>query len=205
MSAKRTRRVAANARVARVAYLLSGSVRGAAEVMDRVHRAQPRLEIITPEHLDRLVVFHAREWASAARRRKTMPGHASSHAASEPDAARECHQAALAMDRQHAEAWLFRHIDEMDDAQISRAMDSSKIATQRHLDAAEVVMHSSLGERLLSTTSVLRQHIHDLKTEAFDVERREIRRARRRRLGTLLVTVGAAVLVVAIVVWTVVF
>ncbi len=217
----------AEARVARVAYLLSGSVRGAAEVIDRVQRAQPRLESVTPEHRDRLVVLHAREWAAVARRRKpkrvkpprstaetfAAPSGAASEGESSastagpisPDPARECHEAALAMDRQHAEAWLFRHIDDMDDAQISRAMDSSKKATQRHLEAAEVAMHARLGERLLPATAALREHVRGLEADAFAVERREIRRERLKRRGIVVASVVAAALIVAIVAWAVVF
>lgn len=207
MASKRERRVEYQARAARVAYLLAGTVRGAAEVLDRVHRAQPKLTSIPPDHLDRLVVLHAREWAADGRRRGTRrvredrptPGEATD-ASDTAALAHEVHAIALSMDRQHAEAWLFRHVEDFDDAQISRAMDSSKTATRRHLEAAEVTMHARLGERLLPATAALREYLGTLQAEPFMAAHRAIRRERTKRRAMVVGVVAGVILVAAIVV-----
>lgn len=212
MASRKARQSAYEARIARTAFLLTGSVAGAVEVIDRVTRAQPNPENLSEDQIRRLVVIHAREWAGevdrkgrAAHRRgvktprdgapPSADANASTSGAVGGASAAEVHAVALSMDRQHAEAWLFRHIEALDDPEISRATDSSNTAMRRHLDAAEITMHSRLGDGLLDETAALRAYLQDLKTDSFIAAHRQLKAARRKRR---LVVIGVIVIIVAL-------
>lgn len=140
------RRQAYERRVWRLAHLLASPDQAIPLVRRVVWRRGGDLDQLDPAHLDRLVILTARDlppdgrvaWASTLARgegQRTRHGHEYMPVPPAPaaDLLRHLH----AMPRQPMEAWVLSRLDGLDLMAASRAMDCSKTATARHLDAAD--------------------------------------------------------------------
>jgi hypothetical protein len=182
-------RRAYEARIWRLAFLLTGHPQSASELIARVLRAQPDVLAVEAVRLDRLVILQAREWA--ARRRNLA-------AASPPlsPAAATALTAALGMNHQLLEAWVLARVDGMEGLSVSRAMDCSNTAVANHLAEADREMASRLGPRLAPGLDALRRDADALDPRPFIEQILAHRQKRRRfRLWIAVGLLGAAVLV----------
>lgn len=115
-----TRRRAYEARVWRLALLLTGDRARAGELVADVlgHRADP--SVPDAAHLDRLVI-------QASRRAAPSP----------PEGTDAAHARLLALPAQAREAWILSRVDGLDELAVARAMDCSRTAARRHLVHAD--------------------------------------------------------------------
>lgn len=187
MSRDDAQRTAYEARVWRLAFLLTGRPEGANELIQRVLRAQPDVLSVEPARLDRLVILQAREWS--ARR----PGAVAASPPLEPAGARTL-TAALGMSHQLLEAWVLARVDGMEGLSVSRAMDCSNTAAANHLAEADREMASRLGDTLGAGLESLRRGADALDPRAFLDTLRAHRRTRgQRRLLVMLMLASALV------------
>jgi hypothetical protein len=155
----------------------------------------PRLD---PARLDRLVILRARELAERPPKRWRSPEPAPdpSDPLRAPDPLGlpivvETMRTANSLPRQSMEAWLLRHVDQLGDIAISRAMDCSRTALTRHLERAEQAMREQLGDRYEEAIETLREAIDRL--DPAPAVRAAQQRRRRRWIGRLLL--GGAALI----------
>lgn len=189
-----TRRSAYEARVWRLAFLLTGGAEPALAVVEGVLRTRPDLSRVAPEHLDRLVVLHAREWANAGSRRRTRRGSVALELPQPSTSASRALRAAAAMPRQSLEAWVLTRLDGLDEITVSRAMDCSKAAAIRNLQQADDALAAVLGGSVAGDIEALRAFADGMDPAPFLVlGRRRCRRRRMVRLGAWAVVVVAAV------------
>lgn len=173
-------------RIWRLAFLLTGDGAIAADVIDSVLRDQPDPGSLEPARLDRLVVLHTREARS-----RGVPG---SDVLSDPRAARAL-SAVVNLEHQPREAWVLARLDELDELRVSRAMDCSKTAAGRHLEAADEAMARALGAELAECVDALRRAADALDPSPIIVLRRSLRRRERNRRA--LIVAGVTVTVIA--------
>jgi hypothetical protein len=186
MPTKDDQRRAYEARVWRLAFLLTGYTSAASELIGRVLRAQPDVLSVDPSRLDRLVILQAREWA--ARRR----GLQASSPPLSPEGARTL-TAALGMNHQLLEAWVLARVDGMEGLSVSRAMDCSNTAAANHLAEADREMGERLGPALAAGLGALRADADRLDPRPFlEASRPKRRRGGGRRLLVMLIALGAA-------------
>lgn len=187
-------REACERRVYRLATLLTGDPNAAARVIRQVVDAQPDLRELDDAHMDRLTALCCRELRGRARRRGS---------ARSIDAGTEAGAAIIALDRlrpQLREAWVLHHVYRMNEREIARATDCSVTATGRHLQQADQVMVTALGDAVAVAGDRVLAYALGLDVP----ELYRIRRARRERLRRWLLwgAIAAAVLSgLATVVW----
>ena len=148
------RRAAFQRRAWRLAVMLSSDPAHAQELFDHLMRELPTIERLDPVRLDRMVIMRAREFEpeiEAAPR--TMPPKLPD------DPAARALIAARVLPRQAREAWLLRHVDQMEDRDIAKAMDCSVTALLRHLEVAEQHMRDMLGDQFEPAATALRNRI----------------------------------------------
>jgi hypothetical protein len=173
-------------RIWRLAFLLTGDADRAASVIGTVLRDQPRPETLEAGRLDRLIILHAREVPRGMTPAITMG----------PDAARGM-GVLLALPEQPREAWVLTRHDGLDELRVSRAMDCSRTAVARHLQAADEQMGHRLGESLARCVAALRKEADAIDPGPLIAAALEKRR--KDRLGRALVAGGIAIVVVAMV------
>ena len=192
-------RRACERRVYRLAALLSGNPIAAANVIQAVLDAQPKLESLDSTHMDRLTVLRAREIAPGRIVDDRVPS-------------REA-EALAGLSPQQREAWVFVHVYKVPVREAARAMDCSVTAITNHLSQANDAMEHALsardendGGKVKVTTqddaaAVFRGWAMAIDVPAF-VRREQVRR---HRFRLLLVAAGVvfAVAVVVGLVWLV--
>lgn len=171
-------------RIWRLAFLLTGDGAVAADVIDAVLRDQPDPASLEPARLDRLVVLHTRE--ARSRRAGGAPPLPDSKAA-------RALQAVVTLEHQPREAWVLTHLDDLEELRVSRAMDCSRTAAARHLEAAEGAMKAALGADLAACVEALRRAADDLDPVAIIMRQR----ARRRRERNRRALIGAGLAIIA--------
>ncbi len=188
MGDRDNQRRAYEARIWRLAFLLTGHPVAANQLIARVLRAQPDVLAVEAVRLDRLVILQSREWAAR---------HARSVAASPPlDAvAAEVLTAALGLNHQLLEAWILARVDGMEGLSVSRAMDCSNTAVANHLAEADREMAERMGAKLAPGLEALRKAADGLDPRPFieDVRRRQRTRGRRRLIAMALVLLAAVI------------
>src|SRR4051812_8310085 len=112
MTDRSGQRRAYEARIWRLAFLLTGDAQAANRLIVRVLRAQPDVLSVEPARLDRLVILQAREWS------KRRPAGAAAGPPLSPEAA-EVLTVALGMNHQLLEAWILARVDGMEGISVS--------------------------------------------------------------------------------------
>lgn len=190
MPERHEHRHALERRIWRLAFLLTGDPAGAAALVDRILKAQPRPESLDPAHLDRLVIQQAREMDRA----KAAPAQVAPGSGLEP-AAQEALTAALSMPHQPLEAWVLARVDELDELRMSRAMDCSKTAARNHLGAGDEQMRAKLGGKLEASVAALKAAADGLDAgPIIAAHRAKAKKERARRVGVITVVVAIMVL-----------
>ena len=178
-------REACERRVYRLALLLTGNERAATGVTATVVGLRRDLHRIGGARLDRLTVLRSRE------ARRTAPD--------SPLVDAPIRHALGSMPRQQLESWVFHRVFQLPLREMSRAMDCSVTATERHLDLAEDMLEKEAGVGASSrATTQVRQWILGIDVPV--VYRRRMVRKRRTRLALriagivlILAVIGAAV------------
>ncbi len=210
---KSDKRAAYEARIWRLAYLMTGSGARATSVVTAVGRARPRLTELDPTHLDRLVILRAREyeespgrsaiealsalvarawWAPRAEPAERAVQHTSTP--EPPPIADKLLRRVVEMDHQPREAWILARFDEVDEMWMARAMDCSKTAAAMHLGAADrhvMGLFENDKARLDQAIAALRAHVDGL--DALPIIEHS-RAEDRRRWSPALVVAGAVLL-----------
>jgi hypothetical protein len=203
------------ARIWRLAFMLTGSAAAAASVVTRVAHGKHKLTALEPTHLDRLVILRAREYeassahasidalaALAARAWRTLRAEgATQQRETKASIALGSEAAALLsrvveMDCQPREAWVLARLDEVGEMWMARAMDCSRTAAAMHLAAADRHMGKMFDDdaaRLAEAIALLRGELDRLDPMPIIDEPRIARRH-------LWRTIAAAAAVVALIV-----
>lgn len=175
----------------RLAYLLTGNGAAASRVLGRVAAASAHVPRNDPARLDRLVIVHVRELAK--RRRPALePAPSGSAEAGVSGAMR----ALLGLPEQPREAWVLSRLDGLDGIRMSRAMDCSRTAAERHLAAADEGMRARLGEGVDAAVGALRAFA-DALDPGPAVEVHRSRERRKRRVRTAMIALGVLGLALA--------
>lgn len=161
-----TRRRAYEARVWRLAFLLTGSRARAGELVVEVlgRRADP--SELDAAHLDRLVVLASRH-----------------HTPSPAPGADGAHARLLALPAQAKEAWILSRVDGLDELAVARAMDCSRTAARRHLVHADDLLAQAdpkaFAERIraLADSESPEAGMAAHRAQARDLHRRRLARA----------------------------
>lgn len=168
-----TKTSVAEARVWRLAFLLTSDPDAAARLAARLPRLQPDFATLEPARLDRLVIQTARTMPRPAHTADRTPRHIST-----------LQHALASLPPQQREAWVLSRVDTVDDLWMSRAMDCSKTAARSHLAAADAALHATLGDDLPTALDALRAQADAVDPAPLIVEARaELRRSHRRRLA----------------------
>ena len=109
-------------RVYRLATLLTGNPNAAVKVIKSVVNAQPDLRKLDDSHMDRLTVLRSREIKPRAIINPLVPLRLA--------------QALASLAPQQREAWVFLHVYKIPLRDVSKAMDCSTTATERHIHQA---------------------------------------------------------------------
>ncbi len=191
MSERDNQRRAYEARIWRLAFLLTGHPFAANQLIARILRAQPDVLAVEAVRLDRLVILQSREWAAR---------HARAVAASPPlDAvAAETLTAALGLNHQLLEAWVLARVDGMEGLSVSRAMDCSNTAVANHLAEADREMAGRMGAKLAPGLEALRKAADGLDPRPFIEDVRERRKTRGRQR---LIAMAVILLVAFLALW----
>lgn len=188
------RRLAYQRRAWRLAVMLSDSPAQARDLFEHLMRELPDIERLDPVRLDRMVIMRAREYQPPLEDQAAHPG----AELGQPPADAATHALLLArtLPRQAMESWLLRHVDQMDDREIAKAMDCSMTALLRHLDVAEAHMREHLAGHFDHGTAALRDRTNQLdpmpEIERFEAARRRRQLIRRAGLLILLAILVAA-------------
>ena len=169
-------RGACERRVYRLATLLTGNPNAATKVIKRVLSAQPDLAELDSAHMDRLTVLRSRELRPAALVSELVAPRLS--------------QALARLPAQQREAWVFARVYATPEREMSRAMDCSVTATQRHLEQAEQALEAQLGPAASEAAPGLLRYSMTLDVPEF-YRQQELRR-RRIRLSLKLAALAAA-------------
>ncbi len=206
-------------RVWRLAHLLASPDQAVPLVRRVVWRRRGDLDRLDAAHLDRLVILTARELPSGSRvawantlahgeSTGTQHRHEYMPVPRPPTLAAELLRHLHSMPRQPMEAWILSRLDDLDLMAASRAMDCSKTATARHLEAADEHLQrqfaraesdanadsaSSEVNNVTAATEALRAWLDDL--DPAPALARAHREARiRRRVTLALIVLGAIAL-----------
>lgn len=149
---------AADRRIWRLAFLLTGNGAGATTLIDQIHRVQRNPLSLEPALFDRMIIQNARSIPRSGS--PVVP--AGNVPAATLAGAESALTALLSLNQQPREAWILRRIDDVDELHAARAMDCSKTAARTHLSSAEESMAARLGERLLPAIAALRLYADSL-------------------------------------------
>lgn len=173
-------------RVYRLAVMLTGNPAAATSVISQVVGSKPDLAQLDSAHMDRLTVLRSREIRPASLVHELIP----------PRAA----DAVAALSPQQREAWVLGRVYGTPLREMSRAMDCSSTAAERHLLQADVAIRNAIGiDPSVAAAQFLKASL------AIDVPEfhRRLQLAKRRMrlaaigIGLILVTSG----LVALIVW----
>jgi hypothetical protein len=179
-------RDACERRVYRLATLLTGNPNAATKVIAHVVDAQPDLRQIDSAHMDRLTVLRSREIKPATIVSDLVPEKIAAGLSS--------------LSPQQREAYIFSRVYRLNDREISRAMDCSVTATQRHLEQADAAMAEKLGNDASHAAATLRAYTMAIDVPwYYHVQRRRQRHARQALM--LLGFVAIAMLIAALFMW----
>lgn len=179
-------RAACERRVYRLAVLLTGDPVAATGVIAKVVGSQPDLAQLDSAHMDRLSVLRSREIRPAALVSDVVP----------PKTA----EALAGLTAQQREAWVFARVYQTPPREMSRAMDCSSTAADRHLQLADAAMRRALGGDADAAAQRFREYSMTLDVPAFYREAQ--RRRRHMRLAVrLAIAAVIALLLGALAVW----
>lgn len=170
-------REACERRVYRLATLLTGNPVAATKVIAQVVDAQPDLRNLDSAHMDRLTVLRSREITSATLVHENVPQAIASTLAS--------------LSQQQREAWIFARVYRMEVREMSKAMDCSTAATQRHLEQADATLQQKLGVAASKAPQIVLSYSMTLEVPPFY----RVQRRRKRRLKAVGIVLGVALLV----------
>jgi hypothetical protein len=174
-------RSACERRVYRLAALLTGNPVAATSVIEQVVDAQPRLDRLDSDHLDRLTVLRSREIPAAMLVDDAIPQAVAGGVAG--------------LTAQQREVWVFTHVYRMPMRQAARAMDCSRTAATRHLEQAEGAVSREAGVGSAEAGELLLSYSMALDVPAFY----RAARVRRRRLRLWLRVAGIVLILAAVV------
>lgn len=140
-------------RVYRLATLLTGNPNAAVKVIKSVVSAQPDLRKLDDSHMDRLTVLRSREIKSGAIINQLVP--------------LKLAQALAGLTPQQREAWVFTHVYKIPLRDMSKAMDCSTIATERHIDQASAELTEKLGTEFGKAGQILLSYSMTLQVPEF--------------------------------------
>jgi len=191
------RRRWARRRVWKLASLLSANAEDAEAVAAGVLATRRDLDVLEPARLDRLVVLEVRKRLQARGSRPgegVAPGIVAAPDGVEGPAA-EAHRVVFSMPEQQREAWLLNRIDGLELRRVARAMDCSKTAAERFLEAADQAIEGALGDEADGAVKTLRARLRAVG-EGPAIERIEegLETERRRRLAAKIAVVVFLVL-----------
>lgn len=140
-------------RVYRLATLLTGNPNAAVKVIQAVVDAQPDLRKLDDSHMDRLTVLRSREIKAGAIVSKLVP--------------LKIAQALANLAPQQREAWVFMHVYKIPLRDMSKAMDCSTTATERHIDQATTELTEKLGTQSNEAGQILLSYSMTLHVPEF--------------------------------------
>lgn len=204
------------ARIWRLAYLLTGSTEHATSVVISVARSQNNLTALEPTRLDRIVILRARDYEKipvrssidkfaslVARAWRTVAVIPSEDAQAQetptpsiaPDAAALLERI-VEMDHQPREAWALARVDDVGEMWMARAMDCSRTAAAIHLGVADRYMDQLFEDesKLAAALTSLRDHLDKLDPLPIIDEPKA---ARKRMWRTIGVVAGVIALIIA--------
>jgi len=168
-------------RVYRLATLLTGNPNAAVKVIQSVVSAQPDLRKMDDSHMDRLTVLCSREIKPGAIINKLVP--------------LEFAQALASLAPQQREAWVFTHVYKIPLRDMSKAMDCSTIATERHIDQAAAELTEKLGTETKEAGQILLSYSMTLEVPEFY----RANQRRKRRMKWFYRVAAAVIILVAII------
>lgn len=179
-------RLACERRVYRLAALLTGDPIAATKVIEQVVGSQPDLAQLDSAHMDRLTVLRSREIRTAAMAHDLVPISTA--------------EAVSRLLPQQREAWVIGRVYETPLREMSRAMDCSTTAAERHLLQADVAIRAAIGvDPAIAAKQFLRASL-TMDVPAF-YRARQVRRRRVRAVLILLVIAGSAVVLAMVAIW----
>ncbi len=140
-------------RVYRLATLLTGNPNAAVKVIKSVVNAQPDLRKLDDSHMDRLTVLRSREIRPGAIVSKLVP--------------MKLAQILSSLAPQQREAWVFMHVYRIPLRDMSKAMDCSTTATERHIDQAEAELTEKMGTESIEAGQILLRYSMTLQVPEF--------------------------------------
>jgi hypothetical protein len=174
-------RAACERRVYRLAAILTGDPIKATTVISQVVGSKPNLAELDSAHMDRLTVLRSREIRPATLVSDEVPLGVAT--------------ALQALPAQQREAWVFARVYQTPPREMSRAMDCSSTAAERHLQLASAAMaRVAGGADADAARSFLR---YSMSLDVPEFYRAAQRRRRRLRLAMLLVVIGILALAIA--------
>lgn len=191
------RRRWAKRRVWSLASLLSASEADARLVASGVLTTRRDLDVLEPARLDRLVILEVRKRLQALGGR---PGEGvSSRLLSPPEGldegAEAVYRIVFSMPEQQREAWLIKRIDGLEMRRVARAMDCSKAAAERFLEAADEAIAGAYGGDPAAAIASLRRSLRSVgEGPALDELEVELETDRRQRLAAKVAVVVFLVL-----------
>ena len=179
-------RLACERRVYRLAALLTGDPIAATKVIEQVVGSQPDLAQLDSAHMDRLTVLRSREIRPASMVHVLIP----------PPTA----DAVSKLTPQQREAWVIGRVYETPLREMSRAMDCSTTAAERHLLQSDVAIRAATGsDPAIAAKQFLRASL-TMAVPAFYRAKQQ----RRRRMRTVLALIAIAliaILLAAVAMW----
>lgn len=181
-------REACERRVYRLATLLTGNPQLAVGVITVVVDAQPNLSRLDSAHMDRLTVLRSREVRPGVLDAESVPGGVS--------------RALAELSPQQREAWVLARVYRIPMRELSRAMDCSVTATQRHLDVADGAMKIATDGRMHEAAEQLLAYSMSLDVPAFYRDRRRRRRILQLAVAGLVIFLALAGIIAGAVLWS---
>ncbi len=168
--------------------MLTGNPIAATRVISQVVDAQPELSSLDSAHMDRLTVLRSREIRPASLVNPAIP--------------QRIADAVAALTSQQREAWVLGRVYRTPLRELSRAMDCSSTAAERHLLQAEVNLRNATG--LDSGQSAAHFLKASLAIDVPEFHRRSRLRKRfiRRTLVWSIIAIVAVLLAVVVIRWT---
>ncbi|MCK4873698.1 MAG: sigma-70 family RNA polymerase sigma factor [Phycisphaerales bacterium] len=187
-----SRREALEARIVRLAVVLTGDKEAAVRLIERVLGDRPRRRDVARmdlAHVDRLAVLRAREV-------RASKDHRAKHDVFAGEAGRVL-SALHTLPGQPMEAWVLAHVERLDLREVSRAMDCSTTAIGRHLEHAEAKLRDLFGDEADEAAGALYRAMEMYRPGEVIATVRGVRR--RRTWGRLVVALVLVVVAVTVV------
>jgi hypothetical protein len=181
-------RASCERRVYRLAVMLTGNPIAATHVISAVVNSQPDLSQLDSAHMDRLTVLRSREIRPAAL----------VHDEVEPRTA----EAVSKLTPQQREAWVFGRVYRTPLREMSRAMDCSTTAAERHLLQADIVLRESTGHEPSIAAGQFLKCSLNLDVPEFYRAKQRLRRRIRRTLIWTAIALGTLLLAMLAVWWS---